>query len=230
MTMKIINKALLAASTLLISSQVMAIPRLQLDISSTSTYYDSADETIMTLDPQFTLRTFLNDTDPTGDFFLSIAISPKQLENTNPDIGSFTVGANSYSIADMIWGTPPADFEELSSHGVFDTYYIELAVSFDTANTVATYNTEDGTSGSGSMMFNDFSFNVNGLLEGYQLHFDLYEFDTTAKKVVVDKAPFSHDAGTNVSIPEPATLALLGLGLLSIGAAQTTRRQERYLK
>ena len=221
-----IKQALSVAGLTLLSFQLMAVPRLQLDITSTSTYYDSADETIKTTDPQFTLNAFLNDSDPAGDFFISVAVSPKQAENSGPDIGSFSADGTSYSIGDMIWGTPPANFEELPSHGAFDTYYLELAVSFNTSNTVALYNTQDGAGSPGTMMFDDFVFDVSGLNYGYQLHFDLYEFDSSAKKVIIDKAPFSHDAGTNVTVtvPEPGIIALLGIGLVGIGAARGLRR------
>ncbi|MDF1819064.1 MAG: choice-of-anchor N protein [Immundisolibacteraceae bacterium] len=221
-----IKQALSVAGLTLLSFQLMAVPRLQLDITSTSTYYDAADETIKTTDPQFTLNAFLNDSDAAGDFFIAVAVSPKQVENSSPDIGSFTVEGTSYSIGDMIWGTPPEGYEKLPKHGIYDTYFLELAVSFDISDTVALYNTEDGAGSPGTMMFDDFVFDVSGLNDGYQLHFDLYEVDTTTKKVVVDKAPFSHDAGTNVTVtvPEPGVIALLGIGLVSIGAARGRRK------
>jgi hypothetical protein len=65
------------------------------------------------------------------------------------------------------------------------------------------------------------------------LHFDLY--NTTVKNngniTVDDFAPFSHDAQsgpglppTNVDVPEPSTIAILGLGLLGIGLARRKSR------
>ncbi|MBL4623284.1 MAG: PEP-CTERM sorting domain-containing protein, partial [Immundisolibacteraceae bacterium] len=76
--------------------------------------------------------------------------------------------------------------------------------------------------------YEDFLFDVSSLATGYQLHFDFYEYepsdpDATGKKKtksVIRKAPFSHDAGTHVSIPEPGLLALLGLGFIGISISK----------
>ncbi len=73
------------------------------------------------------------------------------------------------------------------------------------------------------MIFND----ASGLLAGFDLHFDLYGYDPTAKKVEV-KAPFSHDAGTAeiTKIPEPSIIALLGMGLFGLGLLGRRRSRQ----
>lgn len=71
------------------------------------------------------------------------------------------------------------------------------------------------------MHYYDFSFDVTALaLAGYQLHFDLYKTGTgnggTSDLDIVDFAPFSHDAQSGPPVPEPATMLLVGSGLIGI--------------
>ena len=134
------------------------------------------------------------------------------------------------------------------THGVFDTYFIQNTFNFTGAPTTASVDTQsnpgyDPTATSGTdLSYLQFDVDVSGLAAGYGLHFDLYNLSicTTDKgqcQVAGDAdqsqfAPFSHDAeyvppgGTPSPgpVPEPATLALFGLGAIAMGV---TRRRKR---
>ncbi len=233
-----------------LSGLAYGIPALQLNIEGG--FYDTTDETIVTADDVFTLDAFawankfsIDDDQPV---YLAVAITPKQ-ENNLPDIGSFVIDGTSYSISDLIFGTPPIengeaifDGGDLGQHGIFDTYFLELEFFFDAAMTVAAFNTQDDagkipTPATGDpkdlMYMAQFEIDTSGLLEGFELHFDLYNTHVKNSKNctsvddcdfdIDDFAPFSHDAGT-VSVPEPHNLALLGMGLLILGSVSLKRR------
>src|SRR3546814_16584105 len=80
----------------------------------------------------------------------------------------------------LTFGTPPADAahnNDLPGHGVFPTYYYEIAFQFDAGDTAAIYNSEDDAGGqldeTGSgMFFAAFEIDVSDLGEGHVLHFD----------------------------------------------------------
>lgn len=101
------------------------------------------------------------------------------------------------------------------------------------------------------MYYKKFTVDVSELKPEYKVHFDLYavQFDQICtndkgtktcnpndNKQIIAKAPFSHDAQsgegrttiTDNPIPEPAPLALLGIGLL--GLAGTTMRRRRVTR
>lgn len=65
------------------------------------------------------------------------------------------------------------------------------------------------------------------LIGEIDLHFDAYDGVQAGNHVRSVFAPFSHDAGTGINqpVPAPATLALLGLGLIGIATIRRRRIQ-----
>lgn len=214
-----------------------AVPELQLGI--VGGIYDWTTETVISTSPSFSLYAFLKPgTDnPLSDmYYVSMAVTPKISTPTN--LGSFTYNGHVVNAtSDMTYGIPPVNavFPDIPKHGMFPTYYKEVAFSFASGNQSGVFNTQyhptwGPQTGSG-MYYNRFDINTSNLGAGYAIHFDLYNtnLEATCKKRTctyeyeTEFAPFSHDAQSMTSpppVPEPETYAMLlaGLGLLGFSA------------
>jgi hypothetical protein len=218
---------LLGCWMLLGSVQVaQAIPTLQLDVGSSTTFYDLASESITTTSPNFTLYALLNpdkDSDLDGKYFISAAVL-----GPIDSGGSFKFGGQEIAVnSEMDFGTPPlsGDGKQLPPHGIFDTYYAEFAINFGEAFEAIPYNTQDDAGFGGNPFEGSgfyalaFDIDVSKLGEGLSLHFDLYQTGSG----VVEFAPFSHNAQFQRA-PEPGTILLLGLGLTGLATWHRRRR------
>lgn len=221
-----------AFALLLYPVTAQAVPTLQLDIDGGT--YDSGTQTIITTAPVLTVYAYLTNKGTADDlaalladtYYLSIALVPGDSLSGE----SFTLDGTAVNVtADMTYGTPPIEVAaqqfDLASHGVYPTYYYEESFQFSGSNEISQYNTQDRAinggaidlsyDANGDMYYVAFEIDRSGLDLNYNLHFDLY--NTNVKRngtiTVDDFAPFSHDAET---VPEPATVLLLGLGLLAL--------------
>jgi len=251
-----------AALALGASGTASALPFLQLDFNG-GLYVGGSDETTYCVADDCELFALLTPADQkpnqsaadygayieaifSDTYYISIALVPKT--ETSADLGSFDVNSKTVSVtSDMIYGTPPVesflattDPNDLSSHGIFETFFYELAFNFDAANTLTPYNAQDDatvdpgdqTSGIGGY-YASFGLDTTKLDPSVSLHFDLYNsavFDLKgsidANEIIGidDFAPFSKDAQITASpldpppaVPEPSILASFGLSLFGLG-------------
>jgi hypothetical protein len=240
---------LIAVTVLAVSTAAFALPTLQLDVSPGT--YDTGDQTTIADIDTFDLYALLNpdaDSGLDGLYRVSVAVTPKVPEaDPKPSLGSFTFAGTEYSVTeDMVWGTPPEALlggttgvgDDLASHGIFETYFMEFDIVFDSSLQMAKYDVQTGETSPGNMYYQALAVTAGGLDEGYGLHFDLYqvaptETEGTGKQAltpstltsIVEFAPFSHDAGTGTSRNPPtgvpdqtATVGLLGMAMLAIEA------------
>lgn len=245
---------LVAALALVASGTAFALPTLQLGFEG-GTYIGGSDETTYCYADSCDLYSLLtpagqkpNESDSdyavyinallADDYYISIALVPK----TGPadaNLGSFDVGGTPVNVTSgMTYGTPPlenmgiatTDPNDLSSHGIFETFFYELAFMFDASNKITPYNAQDDATvdptdkipGIGGY-YASFGIDTTNLDPSVALHFDLYNSKVFAAKGNIDAtevigiddfAPFSKDAqsgtgggGPPANVPEPSVVS-----------------------
>lgn len=214
-----------------------AVPTLQLYIEGST--YDAATESWSITSPSFTLWV-LGETDKNGTIYdvnLSIAHMTGEtgtisLTSTTATAGLLPSPGDSSTPVAAVHngsgsGTVPitGDGTPLPSHGIYgtgtdwDTYMLgDFSL---TDSPIGNYTLgEDLCPGS------DCTYPALGQINAYDVvvsgyswvHFDAFDHVVSGTKTKYIKAPFSHDAETGTTVPEPTTLMLLGSGFLGLWA------------
>lgn len=243
----------------LAATSAFALPVLQLDIGG-GTYVGKPEESTVAKGDSFSIYALLKPDGTstlTGMYRISAALYPRTVQTVPaPSLGTFSFAGTSYNVtSDMYWGTPPEELlpettavgkQELSPHGIFDTYFMEFDIVFDPAKYCAPYDVSEGAGMAGvptdfsgrGLYYQEFEVDVSKLDDGYGIHFDLYQVDdvlhvskgngkkcgslTSFTTDLIQNAPYSHDAASGTvrvtkTVPDAsATVSLLGLALLAI--------------
>ena len=225
-----------------------AYPVLQLDIKN-GTYNSSIEEVVGPKKSVFTLYAYLTPAPNTSSteiksmlsdtYYISAALTPQTFP-PGGNLGSFKFnGTTVAATQDMVYGNPPLegnsalyDPGDLAKHGIYNTYFKEFSFSFNKNNRSVSYDTAVNTgqgptpSPQGGSYYTSFQIDMTNLAIQYQVHFDLYNETIRTGDTDVNKfAPFSHTA-RSAPIPEPASVLLVGGGVVAL-AARWRRRTSR---
>jgi hypothetical protein len=215
-----------------IISTAAAVPSLQLFIDGAT--YDWGTQTWVTQSGGFDLYVVSAKT-AKSDVIVSMALA----QTDNRDNVDINFDGNAIHQSDWLWGYAPVGNEpdiwnggeDLPRHGIFPTWYTQMHTgAYDFASAVGDvqpnsegdyWNPATGlgvTTAFGQIK--RFHVETGGTFSF--IHFDAYTLNPDGS---IDQfAPFSHDAETVSSVPEPGTLALLSTGLLGLGIYVRKRR------
>lgn len=239
-----LKKTLIAALVLFCTSSAYALPALQLYIEGAT--FDDATQTWVAPAGN-TLRLWAIGAVGEKGTIHEVKLSVAYAHGLTPTIaltGSTTAGYQGFAdpstpgdpthIQTVTDGSLPelGDGTTLPQHGIFnsDPDWQEFALGdFSlTDSYIADFNglTDSPVPNLAKTgQINVYDFSISGVDPGTEFHFDLYDHYYSTNHVYYKFAPFSHDGETTV-VPEPGSLALMGLGAAGLAA----RLRKRFSK
>jgi PEP-CTERM motif len=211
-------KKLLLATLLLaiLAPAAFAVPALQVYMPGGT--YNSSTDTWESAGLSFEIWVIAANIDskPLYDITLVAALG----KGVAPVNDGLNIGGHSYQSNEFAFGAPPDGDPDnsLPPHDIYETNYAEFSIGNSSGPFETVYDMEPGGGGSATGRIYKYQVEVTG----YDwVHFDAYAYNDRERRIF---APFSHDGETGSSIPEPATMVLMGLGLAGAGLARRFRK------
>lgn len=227
----------IVALILTVAPAAFSLPSIQLAIDGAE--WDAATETWITSASTFDL--YVIGKAGLNDVHVSMALGDFA-PGDDPNTAGVSIGGVG-TVDPFVYGYAPASYfpsswnggnNDLPKHDIFPAWYTEFnAGDFGAVGGLGNVNPDSAAAAGESLWlptdgyiaggnhigeFRKFTISVSG---SAAVHFDAYTLNDDG---TIDKfAPFSHDAGTT-SVPEPATMLLVGLGLAGAGVYRKFRR------